>query len=103
MQILRELVTDSGQISSGRAINIGGFITGTILLLYHGLWLNTLNYDVFGIYMAYAAGVYGTSKWLDRKYGGNDDRDTDKSSDRYQVGYDSNDEYNVAGSRDRQL
>ena len=101
MQILSEIVTDNGAISSGRVINVGGFIVGTVLLLYHGIWLNTLNYDVFGIYMAYAAGVYGTSKWLDRKYGGKDDRYTDEGSDRYKTGYDSNDEYNVTSTRDR--
>ena len=100
-KVLSEIVTDNGAISSGRVINIGGFIVGTILLLYHGLWLNTLNYDVFGIYMAYAAGVYGTSKWLDRKYGGKDDRYTDEGSDRYKAGYDSNDEYNVTSTRGR--
>lgn len=100
-KILSEIVTDNGAISSGRVINVGGFIVGTVLLLYHGIWLNTLNYDVFGIYMAYAAGVYGTSKWLDRKYGGRDDRDIDEGSDRYEARYDRSDEYSVTPARDR--
>ena len=100
-KILSEVVTDNGTISSGRVINVGGFIVGSILMIYHGLWLDTLNYDVFGIYMAYAAGVYGTSKYIDRKYGGRDDRDTDEDSYRRKVSYDSSDEYSVTPARDR--
>ena len=73
---MREMVTDTGETSSARVINIGGFVVGTVLLVYHGIWLDTLNYDVFGVYMAYCAGVYGTSKYLDRKYRREDEYDT---------------------------
>lgn len=100
-KILNEIVTDGGGTSSGRVINVLGAVVGTVLVIYHGIWLDTLNYDVFGVYLAYCAGVYGTSKYLDRKYGGRDDRNTDEGSDRYKAGYNNDDEYNVTGSRDR--
>ena len=100
-KILKEVVTDNGGTSSGRVINVLGAIVGTILVLYHGLWLDTLNYDVFGVYLAYCAGVYGTSKYLDRKYGGRDDRDYNEDRDRFETSGDSHDEYNVSGTRGR--
>ena len=99
MQILSEIVTDNGAISSARVINLGGFIIGSTLLMYHGLWLDKLDAEVYGLYLGYCAGVYGTGKWIERKY--KDDRYTDESSDRHKAGYNNNDEYNVTGSRDR--
>ena len=100
-KILKEIITDNGAISSARVINVGGFIVGSTLLIYHGLWLDKLDAEVYGLYMAYCAGVYTGGKWIERKYRSEDDRYSDEGSNRYKTGYDSNDEYNVAGSRDR--
>lgn len=81
-KILREITTDKGETSSARVINIGGFLVGTTLLMYHGIWLDTLSYDVFGVYMAYCAGVYTGGKYLDRRYG--NVADTDRYNERYE-------------------
>ena len=97
---LNEIVTDGGGTSSGRVINLGGFIIGSILLGYQ-TYQTGLTYDLFGVYMMYCSGTYGLSKFMDRKYGGKDGRYTDESSDRYKAGYDSNDEYNVTSTGGR--
>lgn len=89
-QIAKEILTDEGQISSARVINVLGAVTGTVLLVYHGMWLGTLDAEVFGIYMGYCAGVYGVGKYMDRRY--KEDRD-----DRYNT---NNDEgYQDYGNR----
>ena len=100
---LDSVLTDNGGLSSARIINVGGFIVGSALLMYHGLWLDKLDADVFMVYMGYCAGVYTGGKWLDRKYRSEDDRDTDEDSYRRQAGSDSSDEYSVDRSRGRQL
>lgn len=99
MQILKEILTDNGSISSARVINVGGFVIGSALLSYHGFWLDKLDAEIYGLYMAYCAGTYGAGKWIERKY--KDDRNTDESSDRYKASDNSNDEYNVTSTRDR--
>lgn len=65
---MREVVTDKGEISSARLINIVGAVTGTMLLLYHGLWLDNLSGEVLGVYLAYCSGTYGIGKYMDRRY-----------------------------------
>ena len=83
-KILKEIVTDNSNTSSGRVINVGGFIVGTILLSYQ-TYQTGLTYDLFGVYMAYCSGTYGVSKYMDRKYGkGNRYGDTDVDNERYQ-------------------
>lgn len=42
-------------------------IVGTIIILYHTIWLGTLNYDIYGIYLMYAAGTYGLNRITSKK------------------------------------
>lgn len=74
-KIMREMVTDTGETSSARVINIGGFIIGSILLSYQ-TYQTGLTYDLFGVYMMYCSGTYGLSKYMDRKYRREDEYDT---------------------------
>ena len=90
MKILKGIVSDNSSTSSSRVINIGGFITGTILLLYHGLWLDSLNYDVLAVYLTYCSATYVGGKYVGRKYGdsndgGNNDTDTNEDYNRRQA------------------
>lgn len=91
------MLTDKGEISSSRLINLGGFLVGSTLLLYHGLWLNTLDAEVFGFYLGYCAGVYGAGKLISRKYRSEDVVD----SKRLETRSDSTDEYSVSDVVDR--
>ena len=47
--LLKQIVSDGSDTSSARIINLLGAVTGTVLIVYHGIWLDTLTYDVFGI------------------------------------------------------
>ncbi len=67
-KFIQEAVTDKGETSSARAINILGAVTGTILMLYHGIWLNTLSYDVLAVYLGYCSGTYAVGKYIGRRY-----------------------------------
>lgn len=71
--LLKQIVSDGSDVSSARIINIMGAVTGTALITYHGIWLDTLTYDVFGVYLAYCGGVYAAGKYVSRRY--NDDVD----------------------------
>lgn len=98
---LSNIVTDNGSISSARVINIGGFVVGTVLLVYHGLWLDKLDAEVFGLYMLYCGGVYGTGKLIDRKYRSEDDRFSNENTRRLETSGDDADEYSVSSTPDR--
>ena len=67
INILKELITDDGALSSARFINLIGAVTGTGVIVYFA-YLTTLNTEMFGAYLAYCAGVYGMGKYITRKY-----------------------------------
>jgi hypothetical protein len=56
--MLRELLNPNSDVSSSRFINLGGWVTGTLLLAYEA-YLHGLDVGVFGVYLAYCGGVYG--------------------------------------------
>jgi len=64
MEFIRDLLNSKGAISSARAINITGAITGFMLLTFDTLKSGNLDSTAFGIYLAYCAGVYATGKGL---------------------------------------
>ena len=83
---LNKLVSDKSDTSSARVINILGAVTGTVLMVYHGIWLDTLTYDVFGVYLAYCGGAYVMGKYVGRKYDEGDRYgNTDNDTERYQA------------------
>lgn len=82
---LSRLVSDKSDTSSTRVINILGAVTGTILMLYHGIWLDTLTYDVFGVYLAYCGGAYVMGKYVNRKYERSEYESIDNDVERYKT------------------
>lgn len=81
-KIAKSILTDEGNISSARSINVLGAITLTIVLVYKYIYIgDVLNENVLGIYAAYCAGVYTAGKYMDRKY-------KDVRDDKYNNGID---------------
>ncbi len=62
-----DLITSDTTSSSSRAINILGAVTGTAVVVYYGMYLQALTYDMFAVYLGYCGGVYGVGKYLDKK------------------------------------
>lgn len=100
-KILNSILTDKGEISSSRLINLGGFLVGSTVLLYHGLWLGSLDAEVLGLYLAYCASTYSAGKLIGRKYGGKDGNGDNETTERLEATGDSRDEYSGSYARDR--
>lgn len=69
-------------------------VVGTVVLLYHTIWLGNLSYDVYAVYMGYCAGVYAAGKWQE---GRNNDRYT---TERYQDYGDSGSKHSLYDNPD---
>ena len=89
-----DILSNSENLSSSRIINFSGMVVGTIIIIYHSIWLENLSYDVYGVYLAYAAGTYGLSKWAEGRnnngYSTNRYKDYDYSESKHSV-YDNPD------------
>jgi len=85
-KIAKEILTDEGQISSSRIINVLGAITLTVVLVYKYIYIgDDLSAEVLGIYAGYCAGVYGVGKYMDRRYKDvRDDRYNNGTDERYE-------------------
>ena len=67
-KVLFDVLSDKGNVSSARLINVVGAITGTAIVLHNAIYLNDISSELFGIYMAYCGGVYGVGKYIDRRH-----------------------------------
>ena len=89
-KFIKNILQDKGDVSSSRLINLLGAIVGSVLLLYHGLWLNSLSYDTLGVFLGYCGGVYAAGKYVSRKYS-SEGREYDD------VGYEGTERYKDGG------
>ena len=64
MNYLKEIITSGSKSSSAIFINISGALLGFVLLIADTVMGGALNATNYGIYLAYCAGVYATSKTL---------------------------------------
>lgn len=92
-KVLFDVLSDKGNVSSARLINVVGAITGTAVVIYYGMYLEALTAEIFGIYMAYCGGVYGVGKYIDR-------RDNGTSNNEYSEGYKITNNNGTAGRID---
>ena len=67
MNFLKEMLSYESNTSSARVINIIGAVVASVLLIVDTAINSALRTDALYAYLAYCAGVYGTSKYLDRK------------------------------------
>jgi len=61
---IKELMSNSGLVSSSRFINVAGAITGSLLLAYDVYSHGKLDSTAFGIYLTYCGGVYAAGKGI---------------------------------------
>lgn len=63
----KKLITSASEYSSARFINVLGFFTATALIGYDTFLRGHLDDVNFMWYLAYCGGVYGVSKYLEKK------------------------------------
>lgn len=66
-EFIKSALTSGAEISSARVINILGAITASALLVWDTVVNSSVRNEVFGMYLAYCAGVYGYGKKLDKE------------------------------------
>ena len=67
LEFFKKLITSANEYSSARFINIQGFYTATALIIYDIYLRGHLDDTNFIWYLAYCGGVYGVSKYLEKK------------------------------------
>ncbi len=67
VQLFDNLISTKSSTSSSRAINLLGAVISSFVVVYQCVILHTINYEIFGLYLAYCGGVYGVGKYLERK------------------------------------
>ena len=72
LKFMQEAVANGSSTSSARVINMLGAITTSCLLILDTVVNSTIRSEVFGMYLAYCAGVYGYGKKLDKENNGTD-------------------------------
>lgn len=66
-EFFKKLISNMSEYSSARFVNIQGFYTATALIATDTFLRGHLDDVNFMWYLAYCGGVYGVSKYLDKK------------------------------------
>ena len=66
MKFIKDILSHGATASSARTINILGAVTASTLLIWDTIANSVIRSEVFGMYLAYCAGVYGYGKKLDK-------------------------------------
>ena len=64
MSFIKDLMSNSGVVSSARVINITGAVVGAGLIVADAAQRGMLDATNFGIYLAYCGGVYTIGKGI---------------------------------------